>query len=84
MRPSQAILRPLTQRVLTGAGVRYARNVNAGGIQKRSILSLKDHVVSRACPTSLHTRRPDRLGTTVLLQSYCGRCRPEWFREVVR
>ncbi|TBU33944.1 OsmC-domain-containing protein [Dichomitus squalens] len=44
MRPTQAILRPLTERILTGSGVRYARNINAGGIQKRSILSLKDHV----------------------------------------
>ncbi|KAI0373946.1 OsmC-like protein [Pilatotrama ljubarskyi] len=44
MYPTQAVFRPLTNRVLTGAGVRYARNVKPATIHKRSILTLKDHV----------------------------------------
>ncbi|KAI0358536.1 OsmC-like protein [Trametes cingulata] len=44
MHPTQAMFRPLTNRVLTGAGVRYARNVKPATIHKRSILTLKDHV----------------------------------------
>ncbi|KAI0633216.1 OsmC-like protein [Trametes polyzona] len=44
MHPSQAVLRPLSHRVLTGAGVRYARNLNPSAVHKRSILTLKDHV----------------------------------------
>ena len=45
MHPTQAILRPLSHRVLTGAGVRYARNVEPRNMHKRSMLTLKDHVV---------------------------------------
>ncbi|KAH9858464.1 OsmC-like protein [Lenzites betulinus] len=45
MYPSQAILRPLSHRILTGAGVRYtAGSLNPATVQKRSILTLKDHV----------------------------------------
>ncbi|KAI0779461.1 OsmC-like protein [Fomes fomentarius] len=44
MHPTQAILRPLSHRVLTGASVRYARNLDPHTVHKRSILTLKDHV----------------------------------------
>ncbi|KAI0744102.1 OsmC-like protein [Daedaleopsis nitida] len=44
MHPTQAFLRPLSHRVLTGAGVRYAPTLNPAAVHKRSILTLKDHV----------------------------------------
>ncbi|EIW63212.1 OsmC-like protein [Trametes versicolor FP-101664 SS1] len=44
MHPTQAVFRPLSHRVLTGAGVRYARSLQPGAVHKRSILTLKDHV----------------------------------------
>ncbi|KAI0775806.1 OsmC-like protein [Trametes elegans] len=44
MYATQAVFRPLSHRVLTGAGVRYARNVKPTSVPKRSILTLKDHV----------------------------------------
>ncbi|CDO68967.1 hypothetical protein BN946_scf184782.g15 [Trametes cinnabarina] len=50
MHPTQAAFRPLTHRVLTGAGIRYARNVKAANISKRTILTLKDHVATAEGP----------------------------------
>ncbi|KAI0335139.1 OsmC-like protein [Cubamyces sp. BRFM 1775] len=44
MYPTQAVFRPLTNRVLTGAGVRFARNLKPTPISARNILTLKDHV----------------------------------------
>ncbi|RDX42713.1 OsmC-domain-containing protein [Lentinus brumalis] len=60
MHPTAAVLRPLSHRVLTGGGVRYARNLDPSSrrilagvglrkgkpnhMQTRGILSLKDHV----------------------------------------
>ncbi|KAI0683281.1 OsmC-domain-containing protein [Cerioporus squamosus] len=49
MHPTSAVLRPLSNRVLTGGGVRYARNLDPSSrrpnhMQSRGILSLKDHV----------------------------------------
>ncbi|PCH36103.1 OsmC-like protein [Wolfiporia cocos MD-104 SS10] len=42
MRPTQAMLRPLTDRAMASAGVRHVRNPNMP--RARGILTLKDHV----------------------------------------
>ncbi|KAI1795611.1 OsmC-domain-containing protein [Ganoderma leucocontextum] len=45
MRPTQAILRPFTRRVLPVAGIRYLSvNIKPPAIQNGSTLDLKDHV----------------------------------------
>ena len=50
MRPTQAILRPLTERVLTGSGVRIARNSHAASsMQTAATNTIRDYVVRAIC-----------------------------------
>jgi len=44
MHPTQAALRPLTRRVMGGAGIRQVRSPNPNIPHARGILTLKDHV----------------------------------------
>lgn len=48
MRPTQAIARPLSTRIMQGAAGRYTRFPNK--LHSRSIITLKDHLVRSADP----------------------------------
>ncbi|OBZ70597.1 hypothetical protein A0H81_09155 [Grifola frondosa] len=46
MHTSRVLLRPLSQRIMIGSGVRHARLISPSTVYKRGILTLKDHVAT--------------------------------------